>query len=137
AEKVYIVYRRDSLRAEDVNVRSVQNNPKVEIIYNAYPTEIKGQNKVEKLVLDNKRELDVDGVFVAIGREPLTGMLDHLEVEYSDKGEIIVDKYKMTKTPGLFAAGDIIPGVKQALTASAYGVEAVFGIREFNKRKSA
>lgn len=131
AEKVFIIYRQKKLRAEDANVKAVEKCDNVKIIFEANPKEIKGGEKVEKLVLDTGQELAVDGVFVAIGREPLTGMLDEVEVEFSEKGEIVVDEKKMTKTPGLFGAGDVTPGIKQAITAAASAVEAVFGIREW------
>lgn len=112
-------------------MKAVEKCENVEIIYEVNPKEILGDSQVEKLVLDNGQELAVDGVFVAIGREPLTGMLDEVEVDFSKGGEIVVDEKKMTKTAGLFGAGDVTPGIKQAITAAASAVEAVFGIREW------
>ncbi len=134
ADKVYLIYRRSQLRAEDANVRGVENHPKVEILYNTTLQEIRGTDRVEGALLSDGSELALDGVFVAIGREPLTGVFDGIDLDFSPKGEILIDENNGTKTSGVFAAGDVVPGIKQAIVAAASGVSAVFGVREYLKK---
>jgi len=139
AEKVFLIYRREELRAEPANRARVEKNPKIEMILSATPRAILGKEKVEGFRFERagkEEDLKVDGVFVAIGREPMTGLLDGVEVEFSERGEVLVDEKKMTKTPGLFAAGDVVPGIKQAIIAAASGVEAVFGAREWLRKSN-
>lgn len=110
AQKVYVIHRRDELRAERILADRAFANGKIEFIWDTVPIQIVGDDVVTGMVLQNvknKREarLKVDGVFVAIGYEPNTGWLgDLLEL---DGGFIVTDMYMRTNQPGIFAAGDV------------------------------
>ncbi|MGD9498737.1 MAG: NAD(P)/FAD-dependent oxidoreductase, partial [Armatimonadota bacterium] len=110
ARKVYVIHRRDELRADKLLAERARANEKIEFIWDTVPTQILGEDVVTGLALRNvktEREsrLQVDGVFVAIGYEPNTGWLgDLLELE---DGFIVTDMYMRTSQPGIFAAGDV------------------------------
>ncbi len=125
AKKVYIVYRRENFfRAEPTWIKQVEENKKIEPVFNSNIKEIKGSNKVESIVLDSGKELSVDGVFIEIGLVSSTELAEQLELEL-DNGYIVVDKYQKTSLPGVFAAGDITNNpLKQAITAAAQGATA-------------
>lgn len=128
AKKVYLVHRRDEFRADEVTVEQAKKDKKVEIITNAVPVEIKGEKFVTHLVIDvkgKKRELPVQGIFSEIGWETHTDMVKGL-VETNAVGEIIVDVLCRTKTPGLFACGDLtqIP-YKQTVISAGMGATAL------------
>lgn len=110
AEKVYVIHRRDELRAEKILADRALANPKIEFIWDTVPTRILGEDVVTGLELRNvktEREsrLKVDGVFVAIGYEPNTKWLGDL-LELKD-GFIVTDMHMRTSQPGIFAAGDV------------------------------
>ena len=131
AKKIYIIYRGEQIRPEPINLERIKKNKKIEIINRANILEIKGKERVESVVLDNKKELKVDGIFVAIGHEILSELAKSLGVKTNEKGEIIINHMTSeTSLPGVFAAGDVtdksfkqlITGVADACTAahSAY-----------------
>lgn len=110
AEKVYVVHRRDELRADKIVAERAFANDKIEFIWDTVPTRILGEDSVTGLVLHNKKtdedfELAVDGVFVAIGHEPNTAFVADL-LELQD-GFIVTDEQMRTNQPGIFAAGDV------------------------------
>jgi len=110
AEKVYVIHRRDELRADDVLAERAFATAKIRIVWDTIPAEIHGSDAVTALVLHNKKtqedfELAVTGVFVAIGYNPNTRFVSHL-VELKD-GFIVTDQRMRTSQPGLFAAGDV------------------------------
>ncbi len=75
AKKVYVLYRSQKLKCENINLKKIGGNPKIEIIYNAVPKEIKGKEKVESLLIKNangERELKLDGIFIEMGTTPAT-----------------------------------------------------------------
>jgi len=111
ANRVYIIHRRDQLRAGRVLQQQAFNNPKLEFIWDTIAEEVIGENKVEELALSNvktgqKSKLKIDGVFVAVGLIPNSqAFLNILELD--NDGYIITDEYMATSAPGVFAAGDI------------------------------
>jgi thioredoxin reductase (NADPH) len=138
AKKVYIIYRKKEIRAEPINKKRVENNKKIEVINNTNITEIRGKNFVESVVLDKEfngnKDLAVQGVFVAIGHEILSGLAEKMGVKLNKKKEIIIDhKTSKTNIPGIFAAGDVgdkefkqaITGVGEACTAAYYASEYI------------
>lgn len=130
ANKVYLVYRQGELRAEPSWVCDVKKNPKIELVLNANPIEIKGDGTVNKLVLDTGRELDVSGVFVEIGTTPGAALTKGLGVKTDEKGYVIVDDTQQTNIPGVWAAGDLTTKnnkLKQAIVAAAEGAVATYG----------
>lgn len=110
-EKVYVIHRRDELRAEQLLAERAFGVENIEFIWDTVPTEILGEDSgVTGLALHNKvteedSEIEVDGVFVAIGYEPNTGFLGDL-VELNE-GFIVTDERMRTSQPGIFAAGDV------------------------------
>ncbi|MFN3598200.1 MAG: thioredoxin-disulfide reductase [Aquificaceae bacterium] len=114
ASKVYLIHRRDQLRAQKHLQEKVFSNPKIEFIPNKVVEEIKGGDFVEKLTLrDTKNgslsELSVEGVFIFIGLEPNTSFLKG-SIKLDDKGYIITDERMKTSMEGVFAAGDCRSG---------------------------
>ena len=135
ANQVYLLHRRDTFRGEQVLIKEVKDAKNIEIIYNANTSEIKGENKVTALVYKTNDgetgELKVDGVFVEIGHIAKTTWLGEL-VEYTDRKEIIISRDCETKTPGLFAAGDVTDiTYKQAVISAGEGSKAALQAARF------
>jgi thioredoxin reductase (NADPH) len=131
AKKVYIIYRRDKIRAEPINVKRVEDNPKIEIIPNTTVTEVKGDKMVVAVMLDKEyngsKELKLDGLFVAIGHIALSGLAKGIGVELNEKGEIKIDRNSRTNVKMVYAAGDVADNpFKQAITGVAEGVTAAY-----------
>ncbi|MCX6762015.1 MAG: FAD-dependent oxidoreductase [Candidatus Moranbacteria bacterium] len=142
ASKVYLIYRGDRLPAEPIWLEKVAANPKIEVIRNTNIIEIKGEQKVENVVLDkayeDKNHLDVDGVFVEIGSEPGVELARTLGVEIDEQGYIKVSADMSTNISGVFAAGDITTGsnkFRQIITATAEGAIAANGAYKMLKLK--
>jgi thioredoxin reductase (NADPH) len=141
ASKVYIIYRGNEIKAEPVNLQRIKENNKIEVIKNTNIIEIKGKNFVEKVVLDkkfnDKNELEVQGIFVAIGHIALSDLAKEMGVELNNKGEIIIDhKTSETNVPGIYAAGDVADKpFKQAITGVAEGCTAAHSAFEYIKSK--
>jgi thioredoxin reductase (NADPH) len=135
AEKVYLIVRRDALRAEPVNARRVQNNQKIEIKFNTQIAEIIGTAKVEKITLASGGDLILDGVFIAIGHDPVSEIAENFGITLNDKKEIIINRKSETNIPGIYAAGDVTDThFKQAIIAAAEGVAAAFNAYEYIKK---
>jgi thioredoxin-disulfide reductase len=129
AKKVYLVHRSEVFRADEVTVEIAKKDPKIEIITNATVSEIKGDKFVSSLVIDvkgEKRELAVQGVFSEIGWETKTEMVDGL-VETNKVGEIVVSQLCNTKTPGLYACGDLtnVPYKQTVISAGMGSIAAL------------
>lgn len=127
ASKVYLIVRKNLLRAEPLNKKRTEENKKIEILYETELAEIIGKDSVEKVKLKNGKELGMQGVFVAIGHIPQTQLAKDLGVELNEKGEIKTNRKTETNIPGVFAAGDCTDSeFKQAITGSAEGVTASY-----------
>ncbi len=142
ASKVYLIYRGERFSAEPVWLDKMTANPKIVPIKNTNIIEIKGGEKVEKIILDNAYEdnnhLDVDGVFVEIGSEPGIELAERLGVETDEQGFIKVNADMSTNISGVFAAGDITTGsnkFRQILIAAAEGAVAANGAYKLLKLK--
>ncbi len=130
ARKVYVIYRKQKIRAEPVIAKQVEDNRKIEIIYNTNVKEIKGEKTADRVVLDSeyngKKEILLDGVFIAIGHTALSGLAQDLGVKVNEKKEIVINRYSETSVPGVFAAGDVTDlRFKQAITGVGEAVTAV------------
>ncbi|HMN19658.1 MAG TPA: FAD-dependent oxidoreductase [Candidatus Moranbacteria bacterium] len=141
AEKVYLLYRGDKLRCEDFWMRAISANSKIEVLYSTNIKEIRGEGKVEELLLDGIYEgtdiLKVDGIFVEIGSDPNTEMARELGVNLDADGYIEVDSEGRTSVKGVWAAGDITTGsakFKQIVTAAAEGAIAANSVQKYLKR---
>jgi len=128
ANKVYLIHRRDSLRASAVEQEKVLNNPKIEKVWNSEVVEIIGTEKLTAIKLNTGKTLEIDGMFVAVGYKPATDFVKGL-VEIDQHGHIVVGKneqYKtMTTVEGIFAAGDCVnANHRQAIIAAGDGCRA-------------
>lgn len=138
--KVYLIHRRDSLRA----ARSLQNQlfeaSNVEIVWNSVVEEICGEEQVEGLKIhcqedDRHYTMAVDGIFIAVGLRPNTGLVRDI-VACDDGGYIIAGEDCVTKTPGIFAAGDVrTKMLRQIVTAAADGANAVASAERYILQK--
>ena len=137
AKKVYIIYRGEKIRPEPINYERIMANKKIEIINNTNVLEVKGKQFVEKVILDKpykgSKELELQGVFVAIGHIIISELAKSIGVKTNDKGEIILDhKTSETNIPGVFAAGDVTDKpFKQLITGVADGCTAAFSAYEY------
>ena len=138
-KKVYLIHRRDTLRA----VKSLQEQlfakENVEILWDSEVTEICGTNAVEKIMVYNKKEqqtsaLEVNGIFIAVGIVPNTDLFKGL-VEMDERGYIKAGEDCVTSCRGIYAAGDIrLKPMRQIITAVADGANAVNAVqRELEK----
>lgn len=138
-EKVYLVHRRDTLRAGAVLEKELQELTNVKIIWNHVPVEIKGTEQVESLRIKDvntgeERTLNVDGVFVAVGTVPTTTLAKGL-VEMDEYGYIVAGETGKTSLPGFFVAGDIrTKQLRQIITAVADGANAVTTAQSYLKK---
>ncbi|MBF4572254.1 thioredoxin-disulfide reductase [Herbiconiux sp. VKM Ac-1786] len=137
AEKVYVVHRKDSLRASKIMQERAFTNDKIEFVWNSEVVGISGENAVDGLQLRNTvdgstSELPVQGLFVAIGNDPRVHLV-HGQLDLTDEGTIAVEgRSSKTNLPGVFAAGDVIdPHYRQAVTAAASGTVAALDAEAF------
>lgn len=135
AKKVYLIVRKDKMRAEPTNQQKLIENDKIEIIYNTNVLEFKGENMLQKIKLDNpfkgNEEIEVQGCFIAIGHIINSELAKQLGVNLNDKGEIIIDRKAKTNVKGVYAAGDVVDThFKQAITGVAEGVFAAHSAYE-------
>ena len=132
AKKVYVIHRRDSLRAEKIHQNSLLSAENVEIIWNSAPVEMSESGVlVEDVQTGEKTLVACDGVFVSIGRKPATNLVkDQLELDKA--GYIVADETTRTSIPGVFAAGDVrTKALRQVVTAVADGAMAVHFAQEY------
>jgi thioredoxin reductase (NADPH) len=154
AREVFLVVRRDKLRASKIMQERVLMHPKVKIMWNTEVTGIIGMQKIEKLELFNnaseeKREVEADGLFYAIGHKPESEIFKD-SIQMDDKGYILTplnglnasvcNMYEtwlalyptMTSIEGVFAAGDVVDfRYRQAITAASYGVMAALDVEKW------
>ena len=139
--KVYLVHRRDSLRAEKILQDRLFDNKKIEMIWNHQLIEILGDENPKNVtgaILENtqncqKKEMKIDGVFVAIGHKPATTIFENSGLTL-DKGGYIVTKAGTTLTniAGIYAAGDVQDKIyRQAVTAAGSGCMAALDAERF------
>jgi thioredoxin reductase (NADPH) len=137
ADKVYLIHRRDSLRASAAMQDRAFADPKIEFLWNQEVAHIYGDEKVAGIGLvstvdGTETTLDVSGLFVAIGADPRTHLV-HGQLELTPEGTIAVEgRSSKTSIPGVFAAGDVIdPTYKQAATAAGSGVVAALDAEHY------
>ncbi len=138
ASEVTIVHRRDELRASKVMQERARENPKIKWLLNVTPMEVHAQdNKVNALdVIDNttgeQRQIETDGIFVAIGHSPNTAFLAG-QVKTDNVGYIVTDGVTTaTSVEGVFACGDVMDSrYRQAVTAAGSGCKAALDVEKF------
>jgi len=132
ASKVYVIYRRQEIRAEPINKQRVAKNPKITIVPNTMVTRVKGQDFVTGVVFQDGTEFPLDGLFIEIGSDPASELAKRIGVHTNEKGEILINHASETNIPGFFAAGDVTQQIyKQAITGVAEGVIAAFSAYTF------
>lgn len=133
ASKVYLVHRRNQLRASKIMQDRVLANPKIEMVWNSEIAEIYGQKHLESIQIKNIRTgefypLEIRGLFVAIGHTPNSAFVRDL-VQLDSNGYIETSRAMETSCPGVYAAGDVQdPKYRQAITAAASGCIAALEI---------
>ena len=136
--KVYLIHRREGFRAEPEKVAKIKSLPNVEFILNAKVTELKGNDKlsgavVEDVVSGEKREIALNGIFVAVGQTPSTDVFEGL-VKRDNAGYIIAGE-DCIAAEGVFVAGDCrTKKVRQLVTAAADGSVAALAASEYCSR---
>lgn len=137
ADTVYLVHRRDHLRASAAMQDRAFADPKIEFLWNREVAHVYGDEKVAGIgLLDTENgdetTLDVTGMFVAIGSDPRTHLI-HGQLELTPEGTIAVDgRSSRTNLPGVFAAGDVVdPSYKQAITAAGSGTVAALDAEKY------
>jgi thioredoxin reductase (NADPH) len=143
-KKVYLIHRRDELRAAPIEAKRILENEKIEKVWDSVVEEIIGEEKLEAIRIKNiktngERVLSINGLFVAIGRIPSTGFVKEL-IELKENGYIVVGKDweypSMTSVPGIFAAGDCMDEVyRQAIVAAGSGSRAALDAERWLKDK--
>lgn len=140
ASKVYILHRRDKFRGAKILGDRVKAKENIEILWNTEVKELKGEKKLKGLRIFNnhtneERDLDVNGLFVAIGHQPRTECLKG-QIELDDYGYIVADKKQHTNIPGVFACGDVQdPDYRQVVIAAGSGAKAAIEASEYIEEK--
>lgn len=135
-KKVYLIHRRDTLRAEKAYLDPLENADNLEFIWNTQIDELLTDGKLTGLALTDRvtgthRNLSCDGLFVAIGRDPNTALVKN-QMELDTHGYIVADETTRTSVPGVFAAGDVrTKPLRQIVTAAADGAVASKYVQEF------
>lgn len=135
-EKVYLIHRRDELRAAKSLQKKLMALPNVEILWNRVPDRIEGSKTVEKLVLHDTKngeqfEYAVDGVFIAVGITPDSEAFAKI-AKTDEQGYLVAGEDCATSEAGLYAAGDIrTKALRQIITAAADGANAVTSIEKY------
>ena len=135
-KKVYLIHRRDSLRATKVYHDTLFSTENIEFLPDSQVTAIHGQERLTEITLENLRdgtrtELECEGLFVSIGRKPATALVEG-QLELDPLGYIPADETTRTAIPGVFAVGDIrTKHLRQIVTATADGAHAAHFAEEY------
>ena len=136
ASKVHIIHRRDEFRASKIMQERALNNEKITVHWNNTVLDIKGDQKVQQVILKDTKtgdesSINLAGVFVAIGHEPNTSLFkDQLDLD--ENGYIILNKNTQTSVNGVFSAGDVHDHrYRQAVTAAGYGCMAAIDVDKY------
>ncbi|MBT3783721.1 FAD-dependent oxidoreductase, partial [bacterium] len=139
ASKVYMIHRRDELRASKIMARRALDNPKIEIVWNSVLDEVLGNvsdgvtgARLKCLLTSQTQDLPVTGVFLAIGHIPNTSPFQGV-VEMDDEGYVVIEEGSTrTSKNGIFAAGDLHDkNYRQAVTAAGFGCMAALDAERF------
>ena len=136
AGELYVIHRRDELRANISNVRKIEGDENVKVLYSHVPVEIKGEGKVTALTVkslkeDREYDIELDGVFVFVGYKPNTDFLEGI-VDLDEGGYIITNEKMETSAEGIFAVGDVRnTPLRQVITAAADGAVAAVYAEEY------
>lgn len=135
-KKVYIVHRRNALRATKISQERAFKNDKIEFIWDTVVAKVEGDKSVEKVILKNVKtgtawEKPISGIFVFVGIKPNTAFL-HETVVLDEQGFIVTNEALETSVPGIFAAGDVRKKIlRQLSTAVGDGATAAFAVEKY------
>ena len=135
-EKVYLIHRRDTLRATKILQQELFSLPNTEVVWDSIVTAVEGTNAVEGVTVENvktgeRRRIDTSACFMAVGITPRASYCRDL-VETDEKGFVRADETGITSVPGIFAAGDLrTKRLRQVITAAADGAVAVTSVTDF------
>lgn len=135
-EKVYLIHRRDELRAADILQKELKALPNIEILWNTVVKEISGEEKAQSLTLEDtrtgvRRGLAVDGVFIAVGIVPSGDLMKDM-VDHDEQGYFLAGEECATSVPGIFVAGDLRKKkLRQVVTAVADGANAIASVLDY------
>jgi len=141
ANSVTIIHRRDSLRASKIMAERAKNDPKMRFAWNSEVAEVHGDGAVTHLTLRDtvtgeKRQLDVGGLFIAIGHEPRSELVTG-QIDLDAEGYVLTHTGTHTNLDGVFAAGDLVDHTyRQAITAAGTGCQAALDAERFLAAKS-
>jgi thioredoxin reductase (NADPH) len=131
ASVVYIIHRRDSLRASKIMQQRYLSRPNAKVLWNKVVVDVLGEKHIEGVTLEDtvtkeRSKLDVRGLFIAIGHTPATKFLQGTGIEFNEKGYVDLKRRdSTTNLPGVFAAGDVADEhYRQAITAAGMGCQA-------------
>lgn len=136
AKRVYLIHRRNSLRAAKILQERALQNEKITILWDSIPTKVLGQDGVEGLEIKNLKTqsvslLPVKGVFFYVGLRPMTEFLKEL-IKVDERGYVLTDENMATSVPGIFAAGDVRQKLlRQVTTAVGDGATAAFAVERY------
>lgn len=131
-KSVKIIYRGAEIRPEPINKRRMEATTNIEVMTKSNIIEIVGKDRVGKVILDTGQEIECQGVFIEIGRTPLTDLAKKIDVGLNQKGEIIINKMSETNVKGFLAAGDCTnTDWKQAVVGVAEGCLAAYSAYEY------
>jgi thioredoxin reductase (NADPH) len=137
ASKVYVIHRRNELKASKIMQERAKANPKIEFIWNSAVEELRGDVKLEGVVLKDTvtgetKDLDLDGLFIAIGNDPRVWLVENQLELTEDKFIKVEGRSSKTSIPGVFACGDVIdPTYRQAITAAGSGCVAALDAEHY------
>lgn len=130
--KVYIINRSNNFRADSIHLTQVKNKQNIEILTNSVvETLIQKDNKLEGILLNTGTQLDINGLFLAIGSDPEIEFLGNIDIQL-DYNYIIVDNKMKTNIDGIYACGDIIKkDLYQIVTAASDGAIAANSVKDY------
>jgi thioredoxin reductase (NADPH) len=129
AKKVYLIYRSSKLKAEPIWIDKIKKAKNVECLPDKKLKEIIGKETVEKIILEDGKEIKVDGIFIEAGSTPLIFLIEKIGLKTDEKGYIITDVNQKTNINGVYAAGDITTNssqFKQMIVAASEGAVAAY-----------
>ena len=136
AKKVYLIHRRDSLRATKIYHAPLKEAENIEILFNSTLSKLTAEKRLQKITVTNtlnneSQEIECDGVFISIGRRPSTELVSN-ELKLDSNGYIIADESTKTSVEGVYAAGDVrTKTLRQIVTAVSDGAVAAHHAEEY------
>ncbi|MBR2431750.1 MAG: FAD-dependent oxidoreductase, partial [Clostridia bacterium] len=136
ASRVYLVHRRDTFRAERINMKALEAARNVELVKSSELIRTVGDGKIEGAVIKdrktgNEHTLKASGIFISIGRQPSTELFKS-QIQLDENGYVVADETTKTAIPGVFAAGDVrTKELRQVVTAAADGAVAAHFAEEY------